>query len=130
MSVSKRVLWLCLAVCSVAGLWLTARAMANPVGIKAGEDGFDDRVKDATLNPYCPIKLSWQYNGVYYYTVTSPGANCLSTGILRTLDVYPIGCDCTDPIYAAPSKLLPMPKADETADMAPKPDPMFSGVLR
>ena len=130
MSFSKRVLWLCLAVCSVTGLWLTTRAIANPAGDKAGEVGFDDRVKDGATSPYCPIRLAWQLNGTYYYSVTAPDANCVIKGILITTEVYPIGCDCLDPIYAQPSKLLPMPKADETADLAPKPDPMFSGVLR
>lgn len=131
MRISKRVLGLCLVGCCGLGLWLTAKAIANPTGLKAGQEvGYDDRVKNDILTAYCPKSIAWQFNGIYYYNVTVPGADCLVTGIILSPEIYPIGCDCSDPIYSAPSRLLPLPKSDETADLAPKPDPLFSGVLR
>ncbi len=125
MRMSKRVVWLCLAGCCCAGLWLTTGARANT----PSEVGRGGEVKDE-LTAYCVIGLYFQNNGVNYYAVSDGNNNCQPTGCIPTTEIYTAGCPCTDPIYTSPSRLLPLPKSDETADLAPKPDPLFSGVLR
>jgi hypothetical protein len=122
----KRALWFCFASCCCAGLWLTTGATAN----SPSEAGRGGEVKDSLIS-YCPLYLYWQLNGTLYYVVAEPDLNCNPVGLYSTTEMQmQMGCDCPDPILATHTVLQPLPKVEETAELAPQPDPMFSGVLR
>lgn len=131
MKVSKRVLWFSFASFCCAGLLLTAGELskigeAKAAGVKS--DG--PPPPPPMLVTYCPIKFYFQYEGVYYYAVSQSGTGCLVTGYMGASRPHDVGCpDCTDPITTT-GHPLPFPKFDDASESGPRPDPMFSGVLR
>jgi hypothetical protein len=69
---------------------------------------------------------------MYYYAVGTVDAygNCMPTNYIESATPHQVGCpNCPDPITTS-SRPIPFPKAGEEIDLKPKPDPMFSGVLR
>lgn len=120
----KRALWLCFAGCCCAGLWSTGGTLFKTADAQAGADGTKQ-----TLTTYCPVAIYWYGNGMYYYGVTQDPTSCTATAMIWNSQLYQTGCNCADPITTT-SHPLPLPKSDDVAELAPTPDPMFSGVLR
>src|SRR5438046_1651457 len=118
----KPVSWLCFAGICCAGLWMAAGAVLKGSSAQAGTD---ETAQGGTVN--CPIGLYWYFNGMYYYAVGTPdiNGNCRPMGYIVTDAPHTVGCpDCPDPILGRPT---PFPKSDNGLELAPKPDPLFSG---
>ncbi|MBI3862115.1 MAG: hypothetical protein HY290_09495 [Planctomycetia bacterium] len=119
MKKSKRALWVCVVGILGLGIWLSAGLRSTRSDVQAGGNV-----------GYCPIYLYMYFNGTYYYVVTAPGTNCMPEGIMPSDVPHQLGCpDCLDPIFSG-ARPLPFPKSDAASELAPKPDPLFSGVLR
>lgn len=107
-----------------------------------GGEQFQIKGSDAAAKPstdgtasqglvYCPIYLYGQFNGEYYYSAYGLYQNMCGGPVIMTdyrLHTLGTSCsDCPDPISGAAH---PLPAGESDLELTPKPDALFSGILR
>jgi hypothetical protein len=128
MKISKRVAWLSLAGVCCLGLWLSTGASMTTAKANNGAETGRGGENNAGLVGYCPVGLYYYYNGLYYYAVKGSANECAPLGCLTTTSPVKIDCpNCSELIYTT---TVPMALPDDLSDLKPKPDPLFSGVIR
>lgn len=98
----------------------------------AHESDHVGRPAQGAVNYYCPLDFVGELSGRYCYQVGYVDAhgNCIATGCVWSSVPHEIDCpNCSDPIITA-ARPVEFPKDIQKPSLAPKPDPLFTGVLR
>lgn len=80
---------------------------------------------------FCPVYLFGQFNGAYvYYAYDSNLNQCSGPYSVADYRLHTLGTSCTDCPDPITGNAHPLPAGNSESELAPKPDSLFSGVLR
>lgn len=127
----KRAALICFAGLCLSGLALVGGERFQIKGFDVTSKSTVDGTVVSSGITYCPFYLYGQYSGVYYYSAyVAYQDQCGGVFTIGAPRLHTLGTSCTDCPDPIAGSAHPLPAGEFDGELSPKPDALFSGILR